>query len=140
MERYGSNIGGLHSYYKCQHCNKFTEYHLSTKNNLIISIAAMLITVFILATTFALVETNSWLALLFFLASILLSSTFIYKYRLYGLEKIALSHLPDDPWIIRPPKRKTGLIITAIFIAVVAVVLIMYVGFIILIIIRNWKT
>jgi len=97
----------------------------------------MLMMGFILAITFTLVETNSSLALLFFLASILLSSTFIYKYRWYGLEKIAISHLPDDPWIIRSPKRKTRLIITAIFIAVVAVVLIMYVGFIILIIIRN---
>jgi hypothetical protein len=93
--------------------------------------------IFIIAITFTLMETNSLLALIFFLASVLLSATFIYKYRWSGMETITLPFLPDDSWIIRSPKRKFKLIVAAI---IIAVILIINVGFIILVIIRNWKT
>jgi len=93
--------------------------------------------IFIIGITFALMETNSLFALIFSLASVLLSATFIYKYRWSGMETIALPFLPDDPWIVHSPTRKIRLLVVAI---IVAIVLIIHVGFIVLVIIRNWKT
>ena len=105
MEYYGFIIGGLHYYFMCQQCHNFTEYRLSIKNMLIIYSLVLAAMIFILGVALLLLDTNPSMSFLFFLASVIFYSVIAYKYRWQGFEKIALSHLPDDIWILRSPKE-----------------------------------
>jgi hypothetical protein len=120
-EYYGFTFGGLHFYYKCLRCQKYTEYRIAFKNYLIMSSIILLIMVFTVVVPLSLLNVNSRMAILVFVGSVVLFSILGYKYRWYFFESIALEDLQTDLWIIHAPSKKIRLIITAIFIAVLFV-------------------
>jgi len=76
--------------------------------------------ILVLVITYTLLESNPPIAFLFAYALFIMFLIFAYKYRFFGYKKIALSRLPDDPWILRSPRRKIRLIVVVTFIAVVS--------------------
>jgi membrane protease YdiL (CAAX protease family) len=118
MEYYGFTFVGLHFYYKCSRCQKYTEYRIAFRNYLIMSSIILLIMVFSFAVPLSVLGHNSALAILVFAGSVVLFSIIGIKYRWYLFEAIALEDLPTDLSIIHVPSKKIRLIIIAIFIAV----------------------
>jgi hypothetical protein len=128
MEIYGVTLYGLHYYYRCLVCHKFTEYRAPFKNWLIISVIVLIIAAVSIAAFFFLLNINSTMAVAYSLICLLLLSIVCYKSGWFGYQAIALESLPNGIGIIRALPKRIRIIIAFIFIAI----LIGYLGLLIL--------
>jgi hypothetical protein len=117
VEFYGVRLFGLHSYYKCLVCHKFTEYYLPFKYWLIMNLITLLVSAIAIATFFFLLDLSSTMAVAFALTGLLLLSILCYKYRWFGYKTIFHESLPNGTGIIRAfmPKRFRIIIVIIFF-------------------------
>ena len=126
MEYYGFTYGGLHYYFRCLTCHRFTEYRISYTRMLAISIVTLALLIFLISVTVSTIGVNPIIAIIFWFICLILFGIRS-KYRWYGFKTIAITELPKDLFIMRAPKKRTRLLI----IGVLLIILLAYAGIII---------
>jgi hypothetical protein len=117
MQYYGFAANTIHYYYQCNHCYKFTEYHITSQRLLLIA--------FLTLTLYTAIVASLAIAGFLLLGSMLLFVA-AYKYEWFT-EIIALDSLPSDRFIIRAYPKKVRYILIVFFYAA----LLSYIGLII---------
>ena len=121
MEYYGFTFSGLHYYYKCLKCQRYTEYRLPFKKYLLMTFIILIIMVSTIALFFSALDVNSSLAGLVLIGSVLTFGIVSHRYRWYLWETIPLEEAPNDEFIFRVFHRKARIIITSLIVAVLFV-------------------
>jgi hypothetical protein len=127
---YGLTASTMHYYYQCGACQKFTEFHITSKKLIILEVLPLIFFAAMI-TSLSIIINTPYLALLILLCSIILV-VISYKYRWSFGEVIALDNLPNR-LIVRAVPHNIRIIIIAIFLAA----LLGYMGLIVFNIIRQ---
>ncbi len=126
MHYYGYALSGMYYYYQCLNCQKYSEYHVTSKLLIVSQLVFLFILVTVVATYTMLVRSPDFAFSLFF-GSIIMLLLVGYKYRWSGYEITVLDNLPSNRRIIRNHMRRSRFIALLFFSACLLIYLSVFV-------------
>jgi hypothetical protein len=130
VKYYGATLHGYHYYYKCNDCQKYTEYCISIKNMRISLLILWSIIVLALVVFFILLSNcNTDSAIVWFFSTAFFLMLTGYKYRWTVFQTLVLENLPNDRVIMHALDKGITLILMRILLGLFVAAFIAYIAF-----------